>query len=59
MSTQEQTDFKLVLKLQKQEMESRSVYEISPCSEPTTTKYSKCPGYQTLFEFTHRYKTIK
>lgn len=38
MSTQEQTDFKLALKLQQQEMESRSEYEISPCSEPITTK---------------------
>lgn len=37
MSTQEQTDFKLALKLQQQEMESRSEYEISPCSEPITT----------------------
>ena len=36
MSTQEQTDFKLAL-LQQQEMESRSEYEISPCSEPITT----------------------
>ena len=37
MSTQEQTDFKLALKLQQQEMESRSEYEISPCYEPITT----------------------
>ena len=37
MSTQEQTDFKLALKLQQQEMESRCEYEISPCSEPITT----------------------
>ena len=37
MSTQEQTDFKLALKLQQQEMESRSAFEISPCSETITT----------------------
>ena len=37
MSAQEQNDFKLALKLQQQEMESRSEYETSPCSEPITT----------------------
>ena len=37
MSTQEQADFKLALKLQQEEMESRSEYEVSLRPEPITT----------------------